>query len=345
MNTVAHVRIHPSQFPDAQTNQLAVSLRRRQLDHKFLYESHKQTQRWIALHTAFSPSRTDADCAAIYDQAFTACADLLPRKANHLIGLGCGAGQKDSRFLELLGHREKSYTPIDVSVGLALLAREKALTWISESSCRPLVCDLGAENLGAILEKDTPSSASRMLTFFGMVPNFEPSETTSLLKGLLRSGDYLLFSANLAPGDDYSAGVRRILPLYDNEPTRDWLMTFLYDLGCERGDGNLNFEIESGPAPERFERIVADFTFQKNREFMVNGETFKFLPGDALRLFFSYRHTPALIRSWFGVQASACSPAILSGKGQHNSGSLKLELLGEWVAPSGEEGVFLFHRS
>ena len=304
--------------------QLAASLRGRELNHKFLYESHKQTQRWLALHAAFAPSRTDADCAAIYDQAFSACADLLPRKSIHLVGLGCGGGQKDSRLLELLGTRDKCYTPVDVSVGLVLAARQKALEWISEESCRPLVCDLGAEDLGEILQSDTPSGANRVVTFFGMVPNFEPAETTSLLNRLLRPGDYLLFSANLSPGASYSAGVRHVLPLYDNEPTRDWLMTFLYDLGCDRGDGDLNFEIEAGPHPERFERIVAVYTFQKNQELVVNDEAFKFLQGDALRLFFSYRHTPALIRSWLG------------GGG--------LQLLGEWVAPSGEEGVYLFHR-
>ena len=47
---------------------LLESLRTRRVNHKFHYDSVKQTQQWLALHQAFSPSRTDADCAATYDR-------------------------------------------------------------------------------------------------------------------------------------------------------------------------------------------------------------------------------------------------------------------------------------
>jgi hypothetical protein len=40
--------------------------------------------------------------------------------------------------------------------------------------------------------------------------------------------------------------MKKILPQYDNPPTRDWLMTFLLDLGVEKNDGKLKFAIESG---------------------------------------------------------------------------------------------------
>ena len=87
----------------------------------------------------------------------------------------------------------------------------------------------------------------RLVTFFGMIPNFEPQEILPKLASLIRPKDFLLFSANLAPGADYAAGMKKILPQYDNALTRDWLMTFLLDLGVERRDGELRFAIEEWP--------------------------------------------------------------------------------------------------
>ena len=66
-----------------------------------------------------------------------------------------------------------------------------------------------------------------------MIPNFEPQVILPKLASLVRPADFLLFSANLAPGKNYAAGMKKILPQYDNAPTRDWLMTFLLDLGVE----------------------------------------------------------------------------------------------------------------
>ena len=64
------------------------------------------------------------------------------------------------------------------------------------------------------------------------------------LAGAIQGGLGVCASANLAPGPDYAAGVRKILPLYDNPLTRDWLVTFLLDLGVEATDGELGFSIE-----------------------------------------------------------------------------------------------------
>src|SRR5690348_14309732 len=102
MGPFARVTIHPSQFPDQVRRDLLQSLRSRQVNHKFHYDSIKQTQKWLALHQAFSPSRTDADCAAAYDCSFAGVAKRTRSQAVHLIGLGCGGGQKDTRLLELL---------------------------------------------------------------------------------------------------------------------------------------------------------------------------------------------------------------------------------------------------
>ncbi len=127
-----------------------------------------------------------------------------------------------------------------------------------------------------------------------MIPNFEPQEILPKLAALVRPKDFLLFSANLAPGKNYAAGVKKVLPQYDNPPTRDWLLTFLLDLGIERGDGRLKFAIETGGGG--LKRIVARFHFTRTARIAIESERFEFRRGESIRLFFSYRYTPALVR-------------------------------------------------
>jgi len=327
MSCVVHVAIHESQSPGAVREDLLESLRARRINHKFHYDSFKQARKWLALHRTYSPSRTDPDCAGVYDRSFISAATRIDSATAHVIGLGCGGGQKDTRLLRLLRERGKEarYSPCDVSVAMVLVARETAREVIGEETCFPTVCDLAkASNLSQLFDPHTPPHGSRLVTFFGMIPNFEPQLILPKLAALVRSGDLLLFSANLAPGSDYPAGVRRILPLYDNELTRDWLMTFLTDLGVERADGELRFGIDSDDAGGELLRITATFHFGRAREIRVDGERFEFRAGDAIRLFFSYRHTPEHVR------------VLLAGHG--------LEVLDQWVAHSEEEGVFLCRR-
>jgi uncharacterized SAM-dependent methyltransferase len=317
-----NIVIHRSQFPDAIRGDLLASLRARRVNHKFHYDSVKQTQKWLALHQAYSPTRNDADCVEIYKKAFEAAAEKNRAKQVHVIGLGCGGGQKDARLLKLLKSRGRKifYTPCDVSTAMVLVARETALAVLPETNCFPFVCDLvTAGDLHKCLVTRHPS----LVTFFGMIPNFEPQEILPKLASLIRKDGFLLFSANLAPSGNYAAGVKKILPQYDNDLTRDWLMTFLLDLGVEKKDGELRFAMEDGGFD--LKRVVARFHFSRARQIKVDDERFKFRRGESIRLFFSYRYTPERV----------CK--ILPG---HD-----LEVCGQWVAKSEEEGVFLVHRS
>ncbi|HZQ46363.1 MAG TPA: L-histidine N(alpha)-methyltransferase, partial [Verrucomicrobiae bacterium] len=258
------------------------------------------------------------------DLSFAAAAERIKATAVHLIGLGCGGGQKDARLLRLLQQcgKQVAYTPSDVSVAMVLVARNAALSVISARDCHPLACDLGsADDLAAVLEQQTRGGDARLITFFGMIPNFEPEIILPRLAGLVRPADYLLFSANLAPGPDYAAGVQRILPAYDNELTRDWLMTFLLDLGVEQGDGELRFRVEDDPAGSGLKRVAAYFHFGRTRRIQVDEEVFEYRAGEAIRLFFSYRHTPEKASTLLGQRG--------------------LKVLDQWITKSGEEGVFL----
>ena len=331
MSYTAHITIHASQFPENVRRDLLESLRQRRVNHKFHYDSVKQTQKWLALHQAYSPARNDADCRAIYEKSFMAAAAQIKSRRVHVIGLGCGGGQKDTRLLKLLRNHGKEvfYTPCDVSTAMVLTARQTALAVVPEKNCFPFVCDLTTtDDFQKILVTPHPPARTKplrrgegpsLVTFFGMIPNFEPEQILPRLASLVRPKDFLLFSANLAAGKNYAAGMKKILPQYDNPLTRDWLRSFLDDLGVKRRDGDLRFAIENG----RFglKRVVANFHFRRSRRIEIGSETFNFKGGDAIRLFFSYRYTPERVEK------------ILAKYG--------LEVGSQWIAKSGEEGVFL----
>ena len=322
MSDIASVAIHPSQFPAAVRRDLLASLRTRRINHKFHYDSVKQTHKWLALHQAHSPSRRDPDCARVYDRSFVAATAQIKSSGVHLIGLGCGGGQKDARLIKLLhaGRRQVSYSPCDVSTAMVLVARQAALESGLAENCHPFVCDLAsADDLPDCFRQRTPMKARRLITFFGMIPNFEPEKILPGLAALVRPKDLLLFSANLAPGKNYAKGMKTILPQYDNALTRDWLMTFLTDLGMEARDGKLRMTIQDGGFG--LKRVVAAFHFRRARRIELDGERFDFVAGEALRLFFSYRYTADRVAE------------LLARHG--------LAVCAQWITKSEEEGVFL----
>ena len=326
MSSVVNVAIHVSQSPENVRRDLLASLRSRRVNQKFHYDSVKQTNKWLALHQAYAPSRNDTDCAATYDRAFAAATQHIKAKQVHLAGLGCGGGQKDTRLLKLLraGGKAVSYTPSDVSMAMTLVAQQAAKQVVKEDQIFPFVCDLAtADDLARVLATRHPSPVTRLVTFFGMIPNFEPQDILPKLAKLIRRQDILLFSANLAPGTDYAAGVAKILPQYDNELTREWLLTFLLDLGVERGEGKLRFGVERGA--DSLRRVMAQFYFKRACHFAVEGETFAFRRSESIRLFFSYRYTPGLVRAELAKH--------------------KLRVCDQWITQSGEEGVFLCQRA
>ncbi|MGH7992170.1 MAG: L-histidine N(alpha)-methyltransferase [Limisphaerales bacterium] len=317
-----NVVVHPSQFPENVRRDLLMSLRTRRVNHKFHYDSVKQTQKWLALHQAYSPTRKDAGCRAIYEKGFAAAVAQINLRRVDVIGLGCGGGQKDTRLLKMLKARDKEvfYTPCDVSAAMVLTARETALAVLPGERCVPCVFDLATTNdLPALFGARPSTLVPRLFTFFGMIPNFEPQDILPKLAALIRPKDLLLFSANLAPGADYAAGMKKILPQYDNALTRDWLMTFLFDPGVGRRDGDLKFTIEEG----RFglKRVVARFHFRRACRIEIEDKAFNFKVGDSIQLFFSYRYTSERVRK------------ILA--------RYKLKVCEQWIAKSEEEGVFL----
>jgi uncharacterized SAM-dependent methyltransferase len=330
MTKPINIIIDPSQFPEAVRLEFLRSLRERAINHKFHYESYKQVQRWLALHNAYSPTVTDPNCRSIYDTAFESAAAACAGEAVHLIGLGCGGGEKETRFLKLLAARGKKlhYTPTDVSTPMVLVAALAAQPMVGQSL--PIVCDLAlTSDLPVLINEQSSPDAAPIFTFFGLIPNFEPNLILPRLKELIPARGLLLFSANLAAGDDYRRGVERIQPQYDNALTREWLMTLLLDLGIEESDGELSWQIEAdksansndSPAPLR---LAAHFTFHRDRTVRLDDERFLFAAGERIRLFFSYRYIPKQISSLLKTHDFSVEQ--------------------QWIADSEEEAVFLCRK-
>jgi uncharacterized SAM-dependent methyltransferase len=319
MDSSATVAIDASRFPGRARAAYLESFRSRRMNHQFHYDTEKQARLWLAIHEAFSPARTDEKCLEIYQIAFAETARLIPFDA--LVSLGCGGGQKDLALLEV--SKCRAYAPTDVSPALALTAHLAARAQGIDS--RPGVLDLATiTDLRGFLAKLVPTGSRNLFAFFGMLPNFEPADGLGKFAAAMATGEHVLLSANLAPGPAYRAGVERVLPQYDNAPTRRWLSTVLVDAGLEANADELDFEIKEVPGSPALLRIEVSYRFRARREIRMDGETFAYKAGETFRLFFSYRHTPQTLA------------ALLR--------NFDLNLVQEWIAPSGEEGVFLCRK-
>jgi L-histidine Nalpha-methyltransferase len=322
------VLVHPSQFPSAVEGALVASLEARRMNHRFHYDSAKQAQRWLRVHEAFSPARRDESAVVAYRMAGEAAARRLAGSAQvDLISLGCGGGQKDAAILREIADADRAYVPADVSAGLCLVARMAAMdAGVDAMNIHPVAIDLAeTPDWSAAFAGVCRPGARRVVAFYGMMPNFTPSAVIGRLAGLIGPDDLLLVSANLAPGPDYAAGVRSVLPLYDNAPTAEWLRTVLLDLGAERSDGRVEFRIAEWPEGTGLSRIEADYVFEKPCVLAAAGREWRFEPGDRFGLFYSYRHTPERVAALFS--------------------EVGLALSAQWTNAGGDEGVFLLRRA
>jgi L-histidine Nalpha-methyltransferase len=326
ITALIQVGVHPTQLPDRVRAELHDSLRTRRVNHKFHYDSLKQAQHWLRLHEACSPARRDDNCQATYDLAFDSVAPSIAEPFQ-LIGLGCGGGQKERRLLERIPNAASraSFVAVDVSWPLALIARQQTASLLLDANCHALVCDLGtAADLAPEFDRLAGHGQQRVLTCFGVLPNFQPRRILPQLAALLRPNDLFLFSANLAREEDYPAHLQRILPQYDNALTRSWLFLLPADLGIEPGDGQMECRIDNDPAWNPLARFVIDFVFTRPRLITLDTEEYRFEREDRLQLFFSYRHTPASVRGLLAPHGITVESA--------------------WITDSGEEGIFACRR-
>jgi hypothetical protein len=124
----------------------------------------------------------------------------------------------------------------------------------------------------------------------------------------MKKDDLLLFSANLAPGTNARSGAVRVLPQYDNPPTREWLEAAAGQLRPRLPKGRLEFGIFPDPKQKSLVRIEARWISQR--------KTFT--------VFSSRRPTSSQVEAWIRTT--------------------QLRKLACYLDPLGEEGVWLVTR-
>lgn len=321
------VYVHPSQFPDQVYQDYLESFSLKQINHKFHYDSVKQSQKWLRIHERFSPSRNNPACVNAYESCFQKTASILKDTSSwQLIGLGCGGGKKDNSLVSHLSNtNEKSiYYPVDVSLSLSLIAAQEVRGSYPNLSVQPIVCDLLNSDDLIHLINNQGAAERTLITFFGMLPNFPPDQIMPILNNFLQQGDLLLISANLAPGDNYLQGIQKIFEQYDNELTKDWLMTILIDAGINQEDGKIKSYIENDLKNQDLKRIGIHFELENDLNLELEDQLIQWKNGDKVQLFFSYRYNTPMI--------------------QKTLNQYSIDILDYWEDANQEEGIYLCQK-
>jgi hypothetical protein len=327
MDWTSQVTVHRSSLPESVRARVLDALKRRELDPSLLYSGLRQTRRWVDLHHSVSPAQRDPAVTALYDSAFRRAAELCRGNVVHVVSIACGDGTKDARCLELVRQTGRTviYTPADVSLEMVLTAEHTATSTLRGLQSTPLLCEVGdCSVLPALLKNFDPSGAERIILFLGTIHNCWPPEILRSVVYPVRSQDHLIIGANLAPSDNYGSALERILPQYNNPPTRHWLLGALSELDITPADGTLEFSLVPAEADPSLKRIQADFSFARTKIINYFGDQITFAAREKLRVFYSYRFTIEHLR---GFIARA-----------------RLAIHSEWVAPNHEEALLLCHR-
>ena len=296
---------------------------------KWLYHSPAQAARWLAYHQAWSPSRTEDDLLAIYQETFTTVSGLVQSDPVQVIGLGCGGGRKDVMLLETLQgaangspHSGLTYVPLDVSPALVGQAANLAAERVDGIKLFPVAADLEAlPSLANLLPGGPQAPVRRVITCFGMLPNFSPAALIAYLAGLLRPGDLALVSANLSPGTGWPENGPTILPQYDNPPAHDWYGGALEELGLAPD----HFQLTIGGEPLARDgsawRVVVQAQLTQGSALRIGEKQMVWPSQKPLQVFFSNRFT-----------ADAAVAALSAGG---------LTVHKAWIFNTGEEGIYL----
>ncbi len=321
------VWVHESFTMERSSQRRLDSLSSGQIDHAFHYQSLHQGKLWLEVFKKYSPVATASQVADLYQQLSHSIARSFSGKSVHVISLGCGDGRKDLRLVRSLVEADAliRWTPQDINLSLLLLATQSASN-LPLNSIHPVIADLQAiPSLREAFDPIDPHTP-RIYTFYGLVPNFDPDFLLSCWSTLLRPQDHLLVSANLSPVTDesksaYLEATQAIQSQYDNPETQNWLSTVLKDWGIYNRLQNYRVRTESRHELLRF---VAAMEWREEIHFPWENQELLLKKGDNLRLFFSYRYTPARFRKL--AERSRLKP------------------LGEFISESKDEGVWWLAR-
>jgi L-histidine N-alpha-methyltransferase len=263
-----------------------------------LYSHPSLGRLWKKVHLSCSPFLKRPAVRSLYQRPAPLLRKRLPSSYS-LIALGCAEGAKEALLLRKLPP-PAFFLAADTNLSLARCAARR-LPGIRKVACR---IDLSTHLPSPISHLPGP----RLFTLFGVLPNLDPVPLLRRLTRRMKRGDLLLFSANLAPGKSGWAGARKVLPQYDNLPTRHWLEAAVQAYRPKLPSGRLYFGVHPDPRQKRLARIEARWITPK-KNFVI---------------FSSRRPTTAQVETWIR--------------------SARLRRLSRFLDPRGEEGVWLVAR-
>ena len=264
-----------------------------------LYSHPSLGRLWKKVHLSCSPFLHRTELQRLYRLPAARIRKHFGRRSYSLLALGCADGTKESLLLKKLP-KPTSLLALDANLSLARRATRRLPAFQKSAHRADLTSSLSLQFLSSRL-----SPHPTLITLFGVLPNLNPLPLLRSIRRFMRKGDLLLFSTNLAPGQSAHTVALRILPQYDNPPTRNWLEAAILRYRPKLPKGHLEFGIFPDPNQKTLARIEARW---------INSN----LP---IVVFSSRRPTHPQVESW--IQASG------------------LRRLKRWIEPRGEEGVWL----
>jgi len=267
-----------------------------------LYSHPSLGRLWKKVHLSCSPFLHRTELQRLYRLPAARIRKHFGRRSYSLLALGCADGTKESLLLKKLP-KPTSLLALDANLSLARRATRRLPAFQKSAHRADLTSSLSLQFLSSRW-----NSHPTLITLFGVLPNLNPLPLLRSIGRCMKKDDLLLFSANLAPGIKGRSGAIRVLPQYDNRPTRNWLNAAILRYRPKLPKGHLEFGVFPDPKQKNLARIEA--------RLMSNQ-----LP---IVVFSSRRPTHPQVESWIQVSG--------------------LRRLKRWIEPRGEEGVWLVTR-
>ena len=216
-----------------------------------LYSHPSLGRLWKKVHLSCSPFLHRAELQRLHCLPSTRIRKHFGRQSYSLLALGCADGTKESLLLKKLP-KPTSLLALDTNLSLARRAALRLPAFHKSARRGDLTSSL---SLQFLLSQLRPHPT--LITLFGVLPNLNPLPLLRSIRRLMKKDDLLLFSANLAPGQSSHTGALRILPQYDNRPTRNWLEAAILRYRPKLPKGHLEFGVFPDSKQKTLARIEA----------------------------------------------------------------------------------------
>ena len=216
-----------------------------------LYSHPSLGRLWKKVHLSCSPFLHRTELQRLHCLPSTRIRKHFGRQSYSLLALGCADGTKESLLLKKLP-KPASLLALDTNLSLARRAARRLPAFQKSAHRADLTSSLSLQFLWSRL-----SPHPTLITLFGVLPNLNPLPLLRSIRRLMKKDDLLLFSANLAPGQSSHTGALRILPQYDNRPTRNWLEAAILRYRPKLPKGHLEFGVFPDPKQKTLARIEA----------------------------------------------------------------------------------------